>query len=63
MDRKTHSVSYRGQASFVAWLEKPTRCHSREGGNPEKSEINRAFNFKNLLYLHLLINGFPRKRE
>ncbi|HJD58239.1 MAG TPA: hypothetical protein LFV92_03390 [Rickettsia endosymbiont of Ceroptres masudai] len=21
---------------FVAWLEKPTRCHSRVGGNPEK---------------------------
>ncbi|AFC72647.1 hypothetical protein MCC_05690 [Rickettsia rhipicephali str. 3-7-female6-CWPP] len=26
-------MSYRGQADFVAWSEKPTRCHSRFRGN------------------------------
>ncbi|MFP3012108.1 MAG: hypothetical protein ACEY3D_03885 [Rickettsia sp.] len=37
-------------------------CHSRESGNPEKSEINRAFNFKNLPCMHLFITGFPLSR-
>ena len=26
----------RDQVGIVAWIGKPTRCHSRVGGNPEK---------------------------
>ncbi|MFP3012596.1 MAG: hypothetical protein ACEY3D_06695 [Rickettsia sp.] len=38
-------------------------CHSRVGGNLGQSEITSAFNFKNLLCIHLFITGFPPTRE
>ncbi|AFB31167.1 hypothetical protein RMB_01220 [Rickettsia massiliae str. AZT80] len=41
LDHRVHIILVfltrsRDQVGIVAWIGKPTRCHSRVGGNPEK---------------------------
>ncbi|MFP3011662.1 MAG: hypothetical protein ACEY3D_01280 [Rickettsia sp.] len=55
-------MSCRGQANFVAWLEKPTQCHSRVGGNPEKDYKYSKF-LKCKARFISLYPGFPPTRE
>ncbi len=37
MKNPVHNLVYRGLDDVVAWIKKSAICHSREGGNPEKT--------------------------